>query len=218
MSNDVFDEAYYRTGCGPIPYGQGPEWAALARSFADNISAKFAPRTLLDAGCALGLLIGEFRQRGVQAWGIDISRYAEEHRVKAARPFCVAGSLSDEWPAAIARHYDVITCIEVLEHMAAGEGDRAIAQMCSHADTIIFSSTPDDTLEPTHINVQSKEYWVEKFAAYGFRVDNRNDVSFVTPWAVCFRGGTRVGSARIHNRLISKFLRHSLNANSGARR
>jgi len=46
--------------------------------------------------------------------------------------------------------------------------DQAIANLCQASDDILFSSTPDDYREFTHVNVQPPEYWAERFALNGF--------------------------------------------------
>ena len=64
---------------------------------------------------------------------------------------------------------------------------RVIANICAHADDVLFSSTPLDYKELTHVNVQPPEHWAEHFARHGFYRDVDFDASFITPWAVRFR-------------------------------
>ena len=82
---------------------------------------------------------------------------------------------------------DVIVCIEVVEHMPAPEAEAAIANFCRHAGDVLFSSSPLDYGETTHVNVRPPEYWAEQFARHGFIRDVDFDASFITPWAVRFR-------------------------------
>lgn len=104
----------------------------------------------MDAGCALGFLVEAFRNRGVEAFGVDISKFAIENVHADIKPYCWAGSVSDPFP----QKYDLITCIEVLEHMRQKEAEKAIENLCAHANEIVFSSTPFDYKESTHFNVQ----------------------------------------------------------------
>ncbi|MCP5979001.1 class I SAM-dependent methyltransferase, partial [Klebsiella pneumoniae] len=64
--------------------------------------------------------------------------------------------------------FDLVTCIEVLEHMSPEEGRRAVENMCRIAPRILFSSSPTDFTESTHINVQPPIYWMQLFAEQGF--------------------------------------------------
>ena len=82
---------------------------------------------------------------------------------------------------------DLITCIEVVEHMPELEAQKAIANFCQHSDDILFSSTPFDYREATHFNVHPPEYWAELFARQGFLRDVDFEATFLTPWAVRFR-------------------------------
>jgi len=63
---------------------------------------------------------------------------------------------------------------------------RAIANFAAHTDEVLFSSTPFDYREPTHVNVRMPEDWAEAFARHGFYRDVDFDASFVTKWAVRF--------------------------------
>ena len=78
-------------------------------------------------------------------------------------------------------------CIEVVEHMPAQDAAAAIGNFCRHADDVLFSSSPLDYGETTHVNVRPPEYWAEQFARHGFIRDVDFDASFITPWAVRFR-------------------------------
>ena len=73
----LYDEEYYRTGCGPVPYTRAePQWLPFFGSVAEQLIRAFHPKRVLDAGCALGFLVEAFWDRGVEAWGIDVSPYA----------------------------------------------------------------------------------------------------------------------------------------------
>ena len=177
-----FDQYYYQHGCGR-PYERDEEWLAFFQGIADRIIADVQPKTVLDAGCAKGFLVEGFRNRGIEGWGIDISEYAIQEVYETIKPYCWVGSIADPFP----QKYDLIVTIEVLEHMPAEMGQKAIANLCAHADRIIFSSTPLDYKEATHYNVQPPEYWAREFARHGFFRDVDFDASFLTAWAVCFR-------------------------------
>lgn len=181
-----FDARYYATGCG-IPYERNATWLAFFGGIADRIVSDIRPRTVLDAGCAMGFLVEALRARGVQAWGVDISEYAISQVHQSVRDFCRVGSIADPFD----RRYDLIVCIEVLEHMPAAEGTRAVANLCAHTDDVLFSSSPNDFTEATHINVQPPEYWVEHFARHGLFHDLDFDASFITAWAMRFTRSDR---------------------------
>ena len=80
---------------------------------ADRIVQDLAPRSVLDAGCALGLLVESLRDRNVEAYGVDISEYAISQVRSDIAAFTWQGSITDPLP----RRYDLIVSIEVLEHL-----------------------------------------------------------------------------------------------------
>jgi hypothetical protein len=184
VSDDSFD-AYYFANCCGLPYRRDDHWLGFFGKIAERIDAAIQPRRVLDAGCALGILVETLRGRGIDAEGIDISSYAIANVHEPIRPFCRQGSIASE----LSERYDLIVSIEVLEHMPPREGEEAIANFCRHTDDVLFSSTPSDHREPSHVNVQPAEYWAEQFARHGFYRDVDFDASFITPWAVRFRRG-----------------------------
>ncbi len=173
---------YFQNSCGQ-PYGRTAEWLRFFAGIAESIVTEVAPRSVLDAGCAMGFLVEGLRDRGVEAFGVDLSDYAIARVRPDLNPYCWVGSLTEPLP----RRYDLIVCIEVLEHVPAADGELAIANLCRATDDVLMSSTPFDYQEATHFNVQPVEYWAERFAAQGFVRDVDFNASFITPWAVRFR-------------------------------
>ena len=154
---------------------------------AEELIRSLKPRTTLDVGCAIGFLVEAFWRRGVRAYGIDVSNYAISQVPDDLKGFCSVGSVIEPLPENFPQSYDLLTCIEVLEHMPPDEGKTAIKNMASKTRSILFSSTPDDLVEPTHVNVSPVIYWLQSFAEVGFYPDLRFDASFVSPQALLLR-------------------------------
>lgn len=182
----AFDAWYYAHSCGR-PYARDEEWLRFFGTIADRIVSDIVvgdrPARVLDAGCALGLLVEALRTRGVAADGLDISEYAIGQVQGPARGHCRVASLTDDLP----ERYDLIVCIEVLEHMPAAAAHAALLNICRHTDDVLFSSSPYDFGEATHVNVLPPEGWAELFAREGFLRDLDYDASYITPWAVRYR-------------------------------
>jgi len=177
----AFDHYYYRNCCGQ-PYERSEAWLRFFGAIADRIVSDMNPRRVLDAGCALGMLVESLRAKGVDARGIDLSSYAIASAPAELRPFLREGSITEPF----GERFDLIVCIEVLEHMQPPDADRAIANIAAHTDDVLFSSTPFDYREPTHVNVRMPEEWAEAFARLGLYRDVDYDASYVTRWAVRF--------------------------------
>jgi len=191
-----YDADYYASHLGS-PYHRGnPEWKAFFGMVADLIVERIRPETALDVGCAIGFLVEELRARGVDAYGIDVSEYAIGQVPQELRPYCRVGSVTED----IGRDYDLVTCIEVLEHLPPDDAEKAVANITRHVDTVLFSSTPDDHTEPTHSNVQPPWYWARLFAEHGFLRDADIDVRAVAQHAVLYRRSASTSSLEIIER------------------
>jgi 2-polyprenyl-3-methyl-5-hydroxy-6-metoxy-1,4-benzoquinol methylase len=192
----LYDEDYFRSHCG-LPYRRGDaRWEEFFGRIADAIVAGLRPQTVLDAGCAIGFLVEALRERSVDAFGFDISEYAIEQVPAELEPYVWVASITDP----IEQSYDVIVCIEVLEHLPEAHGAQAVANLCDHAGAVLFSSTPEDVTEATHQNVQPATYWAELFAGHGFFRDDTFDASVIAPHAVLLRQGLAGAHAAAHER------------------
>jgi 2-polyprenyl-3-methyl-5-hydroxy-6-metoxy-1,4-benzoquinol methylase/glycosyltransferase involved in cell wall biosynthesis len=180
--DNPYDAFYFAHSCGR-PYQRDDVWLQFFATIADRIVSDFRPRTVLDAGCAMGFLVEALRERGVDAFGVDVSEYAIQQVRPEVRAFCRVGSIVDP----LSQKYDLIVCIEVLEHLSTSQAEQAIDNFCQHADEVLFSSTPFDYKEATHVNVQPPDYWTELFARHGFFRDVEFDASFISAWAARFR-------------------------------
>ena len=186
MASYVYNKEYYHSGCGTIPYEEPEHWVQFFGVIAQKIVDDFAPKTVLDAGCAMGYLVAALRDLGVEAYGIDISSYALSKVREDVKQYCFEGSLTEPLPEQMPQKYDLVFNCEILEHLYAEDGEKAIQNLCQWTDTIIFSSTPDDFQERTHLNVQQREYWAALFAKNGFLDDLSYRPTYLTYHAVCY--------------------------------
>jgi SAM-dependent methyltransferase len=173
---------YYAHDCGE-PYERNENWLAFFGAIADRIVRELRPKRVLDAGCAKGFLVEELRNRGVEAFGIDVSAYAISEVHESVAGFCSMGSLTDP----IDGRYDLITCVEVVEHMPATDAAVAIGHMTDATDRLLLSTSPFDYGEPTHVNVQPPEQWSALLASRDFVRDLDYDATYLTPWASLYR-------------------------------
>jgi len=179
--NVEYGQYYYRHDCG-VPYERNEHWLGFFGAMADAIVRDLRPTTVLDAGCAMGFLVEALRERGVEAWGIDVSEHAISQVDESVAGYCQVGSLTEPLP----RRYDLIVSVEVLEHIAPAEANAAVANLCAATDRLLLSTTPDDFGEATHLNVQAPEAWSAMLAQNGFLRQTEHDVSYVTPWAALY--------------------------------
>ncbi|MBM1175080.1 glycosyltransferase [Microvirga arabica] len=179
---EPYDEECFQSHCG-IPYERNSHWLACFAEIADELIRSLRPQRVLDAGCAWGFLVEALRDRGIEAWGIDISPYAISNVRPDIKPCCKRASLIEP----IDQRFDLITCIEVLEFIQPGEVLIAIRNLCNATDRILFSSTLDDVSEDIHFNVRPLIAWLRLFADFGFYPDLTYDASFLTPQAILLK-------------------------------
>jgi Methyltransferase domain len=208
--SELYDAWYFDNCCG-VEYRRNESWLGFFGGIAELIVSEIAPRSALDAGCAMGFLVEALRDRGVDAYGIDVSEYALEQVREDVRPYVHSASVTEPLP----RRYDLIVCIEVLEHLPEKEATAALANLAAHADDLLFSSTPIDFAEATHVNVKPPDWWAERLAREGLFRDIDFDATLITPWAARFRR-----DARPIPRVIAAYERrlwHLMQDNRGAR-
>lgn len=180
---DDYGTSYYNDAHlgGYGDYGwESDHWRNFFTGVAQRIVGLVEPHTALDVGCAKGMLVQALASLGVDARGNDISDFAIESAHPDVRSRLTVVSATEP----IEGRYDVITCVEVLEHMSPSDAQLAIDSMCAATDRILFSSTPADFQESTHVNVHPTAQWAAWFAERGFYRRTDADTSFLTPWAI----------------------------------
>jgi len=148
-------------------YGYFPEfkWLAIA------LYQRFHPKTSLDIGCATGNLVQRLLELGVDAYGVDISAYAISRSPVKDRLKQV-DIVSERLPFE-SNYFDLITMLEVIEHISNEENILKEMRRVLKEDGIIYITTPTPKAPPTpeHINIHTESYWVRLFRKYGFDVE-----------------------------------------------
>jgi len=156
--------------------------AQLFEPIADAIVLSLAPRKVFDAGCAAGFLAEKLWDRGVETHGRDISELAISQVRADVRPWCEVGSIAEP----IEGIYDLVLCIEVLEHMPTEEALASIRNITAIAPRIPFSASPTDRERVICVNVRPIRYWLERFAEAGFAPTLGFDATSLSPHAFLF--------------------------------
>lgn len=176
----LFDAAYFeKIGWSGQDLAQQHH---VHQNLAKQLIHDFEPQSVLDVGCALGLLVGHLRFFGIHAEGFDISDYALHHIPTELQAHIHQASILD--PHAAFKTYDLVVCLDVLEYLQPDEAAAAIANLCRWGDKILFSANP---LPPNNldlnVNAQPPAYWLAQFAQHGFLHRLDYDASFIKPWA-----------------------------------
>lgn len=176
----LYDANYYQN-YHPHPYTDLPFWSGYFGALAEHIVNSITAATVLDVGCAMGVLVNELRQRNVKAHGIDSSKWAIANGV--APKYCTCKSALE----VITPRYDLVVCLEVAEHLPERRAGTLVDNLCRASDAVLFSSTPDGDEDATHCNVQPAAYWNRLFIARGYRRDPRREPFHLIPWGQLWR-------------------------------
>lgn len=184
--SELFGEYYYAHDCGLV-YERNEHWVRFFGGVADGIIREFQPERVLDVGCAKGFLVEALRARGVEAWGIDVSEYAISEVHGSVSQYCrVSSAANPVLPEGFPTSFDLVTCIEVIEHMEVEDTHATIENFARWGGRLLFSSSPEDFSEATHITVRPPDYWAARLATHRMWHNLDLDASFLTPWAAVF--------------------------------
>jgi hypothetical protein len=156
------------------------EWLTFFGTIADHI-AEIAPKQYSTRAAPTGFLVEALRDRGGGLRDRCLSTPGGPSRYPA---YC------RQPPRTPRRQYDLIVCIEVLEHLSEDEARRALASICRSTGEVLFSSTPDDF---HRIGPQQREapLLVDRAVRRaGFQLDVDFDAGFVAAHAMRFKTGS----------------------------
>ncbi len=141
ISQEFYGERYFvghkelhETGYSDYVDGEG------IRRLIEITLQHFSPKRVLDVGCARGYTVHRLMRAGLFAVGVDYSEYAVLTSPREARPFVMQGDalalpFADET-------FDLIICIETLEHLWPSQVPQAIAELARVTSDWVFLSIP----------------------------------------------------------------------------
>jgi len=102
-------------------------------------------RTALDVGCGGGILAEAMAQRGASVTGIDLGekalRIAALHQLESGVQVRYESASAEEFAAAHGGEFDVVTCMELLEHVPEPASTvAACARLVKPGGRVIFST------------------------------------------------------------------------------
>ncbi len=167
-SRSKFDQNYYQSIGNQ--YRQRVEFQAAALFRALYIWLLFRPKSVLDVGCGMGNLVEILRKLGIETYGIEISDYALTQIPKRLQPVC---QKSDILAVPFGnKSFDVVTTVNVLEHIATKSLKKALSE-CErvarfgifHEITVVEDKRTID-LDPTHTSKYLASWWWRKLDSF----------------------------------------------------
>jgi 2-polyprenyl-6-hydroxyphenyl methylase/3-demethylubiquinone-9 3-methyltransferase len=107
--------------------------------------AQLAGKAVIDVGCGGGILAEAMAQRGARVTGIDLSekglKVAELHLLESKLDVTYRKAMAEEFAAENPGAFDVVTCMELLEHVPQPESMVAACARLVRPGGMVFFST-----------------------------------------------------------------------------
>jgi 2-polyprenyl-3-methyl-5-hydroxy-6-metoxy-1,4-benzoquinol methylase len=145
--------------------------AESAQAFVSILIKHFAPKSVIDIGCGIGIYLAEFKKNNIKILGYDGS------------PAAINGSLVDKKiklydlckPLKLKRKFDLCLCLEVAEHLKKNYAKILVNSLSDLSSIIIFTAaTPGQGPKSIgHINEQPHKYWQKLFEEKNFKLNKK---------------------------------------------
>jgi hypothetical protein len=120
---------------------------------------------VLDVGCGTGAWVAEWLRLGVSdAFGLDGDYIAPG---MLAIPPANFGSVDLNEGFDLGRRFDLVSTLEVAEHLPADRAEVFVESLVRHSDTVLFSAAIPGQGGYGHVNEQWPSYWASRFADHG---------------------------------------------------
>lgn len=157
---DIYDDAYYERRLQGFRYAE-------RRVIARELYRAFAPDTVLDVGCAVGVLLEYMAEQGASVHGVEAHpRALELALVDSVEQHDLRDPYHPPQP------FDLVLCIEVAEHLDAQYADTLVDSLCRCGSTILFTAARPEQDGTHHVNCRPRSYWRDKFVARGYEYDD----------------------------------------------
>lgn len=132
----------------------------------------FKPESVLDLGCGRGCYLYFWNWFVNKCAGVEISKWAVDNS------FVKGQILWDDISSFRINEgisYDLITAIDVLEHLTDEQLDKTLKNMNKYGNRFLFSipfeGDPNLNADNTHKQFHDKQWWVDKIQSYGIKIN-----------------------------------------------
>lgn len=164
LAPDYYDKDYFDGGKGYHTYNDDQRFDFTA----DTIIRLMNPKSVLEIGCAKGYLVKALRERGVPAWGIDISDYAISQAPEEVADYLFQYDITSGKEVQFPK-VDLIFSEDTFEHIPEDKLETVKFFMLNTADRYFIKvgtlRTPNWQHDASHITMHRLEWWQEWFEA-----------------------------------------------------
>ena len=177
------------------------------RTVTDGLFEVFSPKACLDVGAGPGVLVKRLREHGVDAWGVDGSVHALNKADEDVRPYLRLEDVTD--PSALeGQSCELVVCTEMAEHVPEEFADVLVEKLCGacapDGEIVLTAAAPN---QGGHDHVNEKPlyyYWVDKFRARGFEVDEDKTAKLKLAWSTVTRMWWYAANVCVFRRKVAK--------------
>lgn len=131
-----------------------------------------SPKSVVDFGCGIGNFLNEFKSSGVEEiLGLD-GAWAETDLLWSNVEPHEFQQINLEDRVELNKQFDLAICLEVAEHLPASCSDIIIENLIRSSKIVLFSAAIPGQEGQNHINEQWPDYWISKFKAHGYVVND----------------------------------------------
>ncbi|MEH6582664.1 MAG: methyltransferase domain-containing protein [Halioglobus sp.] len=121
--------------------------------------------SVLDVGCGAGAWLSVWKTLDADVIGLDGS-YVRHDQLLINPDEFIPTDLTSGF--ALGRKFSLAQSLEVAEHLPASAAAGFVANLCQHADLVLFSAATPGQGGENHINEQPYSYWRDLFQDQGF--------------------------------------------------
>jgi SAM-dependent methyltransferase len=123
------------------------------------------PDSVVDIGCGIGTWLAVWKQKGVTVLGVDGDYVKKEQLLVSPEEF-ISHDLGH--PFSAGKKFDLVTSLEVGEHIQPASARVFVDTLCNLGDVILFTAAIPGQGGTYHVNEQYPDYWASLFEVQGF--------------------------------------------------
>jgi ubiquinone/menaquinone biosynthesis C-methylase UbiE len=176
ITADYYDEEYFMRGTKSnyggkfAPYVE-EVYYPIAKIRRIKLVTVFEPKKVMVLGCARGYLVRALREVGIEAYGVDISKWAVENADEKAKNYIYLGNIADlsRWKNG---EFDLVVAADVLEHIPWEKLPKVLDEIARICGKYVYAIIPVVDVwrrDRSHVSILPSHWWIKQFEQRGFQ-------------------------------------------------